>query len=167
MKVIDYHEAIFASELTSNARLTALAISKFYNWKEEEACWPSNKTLAKSTGLSIRSIIRSKNELVNSGYLVSHRRYDMSNMYIPSVPESHTLCQSGTLVVSNWQPNNEYNNEINNEKNNEINTNQTSFDNSFNLIDTGDVIDLSSETIATGTALKELTPAEIDELLSW
>jgi hypothetical protein len=49
----------------------------------------------------------------------------------------------------------------------EIQTNKTSFNNSFNLIDTGDVIDLSSETIATGTALKELTPAEIDELLSW
>ena len=166
MKVIDYHEAIFASELTSNARLTALAISKFYNWKEKEACWPSNKTLAKATSLSIRSIIRSKNELVNSGYLVSHRRYDMSNTYIPCVPESHTLGQSGTLVVSSWQPNNEYNNEVNNEINNE--KKQTSFDNSINQIITGDIIDVSSETIASGTALrKELTPAEIDELLSW
>lgn len=155
MQVIDYHEAIFASELTSNARLTALAISKFYNWKDKEACWPSNKTLAKSTGLSIRSIVRSKNELVNNGYLVSHRRYDASNMYIPIVPESHTLGQSGALVSSNWPPNNEYNNEINNEKNNEINTNQTSFNKKINLIDAGDIIDLSSETIVTGSALKE------------
>jgi hypothetical protein len=145
VKVIDYHEAIFASELTSNARLTALAISKFYNWKEQEACWPSNKTLAKSTGLSIRSIIRSKNELVNSGYLVSQRRYDMSNTYIPSVPESHTICQSDTLVVSNWQSNNEYNNKYNNEINNEIN--QTSFDNNNQNIMTGEIFNISSETI--------------------
>lgn len=171
MQVIDYHEAIFASELTSNARLTALAISKFYNWKDKEACWPSNKTLAKSTGLSVRSIIRSKNELVNGGYLVSHRRYDMTNMYIPSVPKSHTPCHNDTLVVSKWQLNNEYNNEINNEKNNEINTNQTSFDNNISLIKTGDIIDLSSETIKTGPALEEQSSARRriieEDWLSW
>lgn len=126
MKVIDYHEAIFASTLTSNAKLTALAISKFYNWSKQEACWPSNKTLAKATSLSIRSIIRAKNELVSQAYLVSHRRYDMSNMYTPCVPESHESCQNGTLVVSEWPLNNEYNNEVNNEFNNEKNTNKSS-----------------------------------------
>ena len=163
MQVIDYHEAVFASELTSNAKLTALAISKFYNWKEEQACWPSNKTLAKITNLSIRSIIRAKNELVSEGYLVSQRRYDMSNMYIPCVPESHTPCHNDTLVVSNWQTNNEYNNKYNNEINNEKNTLLNKIE-----IQTGDIIDVSSETIVSGSALrKELTPAEIDELLSW
>lgn len=132
MKVIDYHEVIFASTLTSNARLTALAISSFYNWKEQKACWPSNKTLAKATGLSIRSIIRSKNELVSEGYLVSNRRYDMSNMYIPCVPQSHESCQNDTLVVSEWPTNNEYNNEVNNESNNEKNnTNEFSNENSY------------------------------------
>ena len=94
MKVIDYHEAIFASELTSNAKLTALAISKFYNWKDNQACWPSNKTLAQNASLSIRSIVRAKNELVNAGYLVSHRRYDASNMYVPIVTASIQWCQS-------------------------------------------------------------------------
>lgn len=132
MKVIDYHEVIFASTLTSNARLTALAISSFYNWKEQKACWPSNKTLSKATGLSIRSIIRSKNELVSQGYLVSNRRYDMSSMYIPCVPQSHESCQSDTLVVSEWPINNEYNNEVNNESNNEKNnTNESSKEDSY------------------------------------
>lgn len=110
MQVIDYHEAIFASELTPNARLTALAISKFYNWKEGKACWPSNKTLAKATGLSIRSIIRSKNELVKAGYLVSDRRFNDSSVY-----KTLTPCQIVATPVTEWQPNNEYNNEVNNE----------------------------------------------------
>jgi DNA-binding transcriptional MocR family regulator len=170
MQVIDYHEAIFASKLTSNARLTALAISKFYNWKEKQACWPSNNTLSEATGLSIRSIIRAKQELVNTGYLMSQRQYNNACLYIPCVPESAPLRLTVNMALPVWQLNNEYNNEVNNEKNNEKNNknNQTSFDNSINLINTGEVINVSSETIASGSALrKELTPAEIDELLSW
>lgn len=126
MQVLDYHEAVFASELTSNARLTALAIAKYYNWKEGQDCWPSNKTLASVTGLSIRSIIRAKNELVNNGYLVSQRRYDMSNMYTPCVPQAQGVRQDDTLVVSYWHSNNEYNNKYNNEINNEKNNNKSS-----------------------------------------
>jgi hypothetical protein len=110
MKVIDYHEAIFASELTSNAKLTALAISKYYNWKEDKVCWPSNKTLAKATSLSIRSIVRSKNELVNAGYLVSHRRFNDSNVYKTTTP-GHTDAYPVTVLPIN----NELNNEVNNE----------------------------------------------------
>lgn len=110
MKVIDYHEAIFASELTSNAKLTALAISKYYNWKEDKVCWPSNKTLAKATSLSIRSIVRAKNELVNAGYLVSHRRLNDSNVYKTTTP-GHTV----SYPVTKWPTNNEVNNEVNNE----------------------------------------------------
>ena len=111
MKVIDYHEAIFASELTSNAKLTALAISKYYNWKEDKACWPSNKTLAKATSLSIRSIVRAKNELVNNGYLVSQRRMNNSSVYKATTP-GHTV----SYPVTKWPTNNEVNNEVNNEE---------------------------------------------------
>ena len=110
MKVIDYHEAIFASELTSNAKLTALAISKYYNWKENKMCWPSNKTLAKATSLSIRSIVRAKNELVNAGYLVSHRRFNDSNVYKTTTPG-----QIGNYLGTESSTNNELNNEVNNE----------------------------------------------------
>lgn len=132
MKVIDYHEVIFASTLTSNARLTALAISSFYNWKEKKACWPSNKTLAKATGLSIRSIVRAKNELVSQGYLVSERQYNNACLYIPNVPESQPYGHTVAEVLTDWQLNNEYNNEVNNEKNNEKNnTNEFSNENSY------------------------------------
>jgi DNA-binding transcriptional regulator YhcF (GntR family) len=107
---MDYHEAIFASNLSSNAKLTALAISKYYNWKEKKAAWPSNKTLAKATSLSVRSIIRAKNELVKGGFLISERRFNDSSVYVTSTP-----CQSGTYPVTDWQLNNEVNNEENNE----------------------------------------------------
>jgi len=131
MKVIDYHEAIFASTLTSNAKLTALAISKFYNWNKQEACWPSNKTLAKATGLSIRSIVRAKNELVSQSYLLSQRQYDNACLYIPCVPESQPYGHTVSKVLTEWPLNNEYNNEVNNEKNNEKNSNESSSEDSY------------------------------------
>ena len=152
MQVIDYHEAIFASELTSNAKLTALAISKYYNWKEDKVCWPSNKTLAKATSLSIRSIVRAKNELVNAGYLVSHRRFNDSNVYKAITPS-----QNGAYPLTDWLTNNELNNEYNNEyKKKDSNE---SFD-SINNIYQEDVELLFVKE-------KELTPAEVDRMLSW
>jgi DNA-binding transcriptional MocR family regulator len=98
MNQFDYQRALFASELTANDRLTGIVIGSHYNWKTREASFPTNRTIAKESGLSIRSVIRAKNNLVSQGYLVSDRRYDMSNTYIPRVPESHTQCLSGNLI---------------------------------------------------------------------
>jgi hypothetical protein len=98
MNQFDYQRALFSSELTANDRLTAIVIGSHYNWKTREVSFPSNKTIARESGLSIRSVIRSKNNLVKHGYLVSDRRYDMSNTYIPRVPQSHDGCQSGNLI---------------------------------------------------------------------
>jgi DNA-binding transcriptional MocR family regulator len=106
----DYRDAIFASELTSNAKLLALAISYHYNWKDQKWAWPSNKTLAKETGLSIRTVVRAKNELVSTGHLLSRRRFNDSNVYMPILP-----CQVGVYPVSDSLTNNELNNELNNE----------------------------------------------------
>ena len=158
MDYMSYIRAIRSSDLPSHAKLTALMIASHYDFSKGDAAWPSNNTLAKETGLSVRTVIRAKNVLSDRQYLVSRRQYNNVCLYIPNVPMAEGLCHDGNL-----------NTHINTQLNTNINThiNQTSFDNSFNLIDTGDVIDLSSETIATGTALKELTPAEIDELLSW
>jgi DNA-binding transcriptional MocR family regulator len=128
MDYYDYQEAIFASNLTSNAKLTALIIASYYNWKENSMCWPSNKTLAKGTGLSISSIVRAKSELVSQGYLEVWRRIDNSNMYKPLMPENAPMISKETgsallekRVYAETPTNNEYNNEVNNEKNNEMN----------------------------------------------
>ena len=158
MDYMSYIRAIRSSDLPSHAKLTAIMIASHYDFSKGDAAWPSNNTLARETGLSVRTVIRAKNVLSDRQYLVSHRQYNNACLYIPNVPMAQGSCQNGNL-----------NTHINTHINTQVNThiNQTSFDNSFNLIDTGDVIDLSSETIATGSALKELTPAEIDELLSW
>jgi DNA-binding transcriptional MocR family regulator len=155
MQVIDYHEAIFASELTTNAKITALAISKYYNWKEDKMCWPSNKTLAKATSLSIRSIVRAKNELVNAGYLVSHRRFNDSNVYQTTTPG-----QSGNYPMTKVLTNNEVNNEENNETMKESDFQSSSLVN-FNNIHQEDV-DTTFEVVRDS-----MSAAEADRFMSW
>jgi len=136
MQVLDYHEAIFASDLTSPAKITALAIGSYYNWSEEAMCWPSNKTIAKATGLGVSTIVKAKKELVLAGYLEVWRRIDNSNMYKPLIPHSIPRVsysrESAILekrvyseTQTNNEVNNEYNNEINNEKNKENVSNET------------------------------------------
>ena len=83
-------------------------------------------------------------------------------MYTPMIP---SITEYATKEKLNTHINTQLNTQLNTQ---EIQSNSNEFDNSINLITTGDIIDVSSETIASGSALrKELTPAEIDELLSW
>jgi DNA-binding transcriptional MocR family regulator len=86
MNQFDYQRALFASELTANARLTGCVIGSHFNWKTWEYSFPSNRTIAKETGLSIRTVVRAKNELVSKGHLVSVRRFNDSNTYTPLIP---------------------------------------------------------------------------------
>jgi DNA-binding transcriptional MocR family regulator len=86
MNQFDYQRALFASELTTNARITGCVIGSHFNWKTWDYSFPSNRTIAKEAGLSIRSVVRAKNELVSNGYLVSVRRFNDSNTYTPLCP---------------------------------------------------------------------------------
>lgn len=113
MNSYEYQEAILASNLTANAKLTALAISYHYNWKKAMASFPSIATLVQRTSLSRATIYRAKNELIDAGFLNSTRRFNDSNLYLPVIPaQSHT----DTLGVSEGRTNNEYNNEVNYEE---------------------------------------------------
>ena len=87
MNQFDYQRALFASELTTNARITGCVIGSHFNWKTWDYSFPSNRTIAKETGLSIRSVVRAKNELVSTGHLVSVRRFNNSNTYTPLCPQ--------------------------------------------------------------------------------
>jgi hypothetical protein len=113
MNSYEYQEAILASNLTANAKLTALAISYHYNWKKAMASFPSIATLVQRTSLSRATIYRAKNELINAGFLNSTRRFNDSNLYLPVIP---TQSQTDTLGVSEGRTNNEYNNEVNYEE---------------------------------------------------
>ena len=95
MNQFDYQRALFASELTTNARITGCVIGSHFNWKTWDYSFPSNRTIAKETGLSIRSVVRAKNELVSTGHLVSVRRFNNSNTYTPLIPGA-SVVQSTT-----------------------------------------------------------------------
>lgn len=111
MKSWEYQEAIFASNLSSKAKLVGLAIAYYYNWKEASPSFPSVETLTKRTSLSKASVHRSKLELVSQGYLVQTRKSYDSNRYLPQIP---TVSHTETGVVSQGRRNNELNNEVNN-----------------------------------------------------
>lgn len=113
MNSYEYQDAVLGSNLTANAKLVALAISYHYNWKEAMASFPSISTLVKRTSLSKATIHRSKNELVSAGYLISTRRFNDSNLYLPQIPPQS---QTESKVVSQRRTNNEYNYEVNNVK---------------------------------------------------
>lgn len=101
MNQFDYQRALFASELTTNARITGCVIGSHFNWKTWDYSFPSNKTIAKESGLSIRSVVRAKNELVSNGYLVSVRRFNDSNTYTPLCPYPNDIQSTtqGTIGI--------------------------------------------------------------------
>lgn len=125
MQFYEYHEAIFASRLSYKAKLVALAIAYYYNWKESSASFPSIDLLEKRTSLSRATIHRAKQELVSNGYLTQTRRYDSSNLYIPLIPG---MSQTETSLVSDGRTNNVFNNEVNND-NKESSFHSASLDN--------------------------------------
>ncbi|WP_415905574.1 helix-turn-helix domain-containing protein [Neptuniibacter sp. QD48_55] len=49
-------------------KLTLIVIGKFANEKSFD-CWPSNKTIAKLSGLTVRTVQRSIKELIDLGYI--------------------------------------------------------------------------------------------------
>lgn len=103
---VEYNELVFNSDLNSHEKLLALAIGKRFNWEERRDCWPSNATLSSMTGMSIKTITRSKKTLVAKGWITSTRRYDSTNIYRPTVPSEDwvyvedAVCPSEELVVS-------------------------------------------------------------------
>ena len=96
MNNFDYNRAIFASDLTANEKITAIAIAIHYNWKTKSMAYPSIKTLTRETGLSKASIHRAKVQLISQGYLVSERRYNNSNLYLPQIPACLTQRLGGS-----------------------------------------------------------------------
>ncbi len=127
MTYYEYIRAIRASDLDTNARILAIMIASHYDFTKGDPTWVSNKTLAKETGLSIRSIVRAKRVLTDSHYLTSHRQYNNVCLLIPRVPMAQGLGQDGDL-------NTHINTHINNKRNIHINidesSNEDSYDNS-------------------------------------
>jgi len=162
MDYMSYIRAIRSADLTTVQKILAIMIASHYDFTKGDPAFPSNKLLAKETGLAVSTIVKAKQVLAQKAYLCYQMRWDNSCMYTPMIP---SITEYATKEKLNTHINTQLNTQLNTQ---EIQSNSNEFDNSINLITTGDIIDVSSETIASGSALrKELTPAEIDELLSW
>ena len=160
MDYMFYIREIRSSDLPANAKLTAIMIASHYDFSKGNAAWPSNTTLAKETGLSVRSVTRARKILTDSLYLSSHRQYNNVTLSIPMVPESIPYRHKGQL-------NTHINTHINTHLNTQINA--PAVQEFLEDISTDSIIDISPVAFVTGngTALKELAPAETDGFLPW
>jgi DNA-binding transcriptional MocR family regulator len=149
MNYHEYRDAIFASDLTAPQKLLALAISYHYNWKNQEPAYPSNKTLARETGLAVSTIVKAKRTLIKRGFILSQQRFNNSSEYTCNIPYH--------LVCSQIEPNNEYNNELNNEYKITISEESISFNSSVDPLS-------NKQSKARPAAL---TQEKVDWLTSW
>jgi DNA-binding transcriptional MocR family regulator len=165
---MDYHsyrDAIFASNLTVQQKMVAQVIAYHYNWKKQEPAFPSNITIAKEAGVSVKTVIRSKNRLVELGYLTSEQRFNNSNLYVPTLPHaSLTIPQvtEGYRGGSERPSNNEYNNELNNEKKDSKESFNSSISKSKVIF-----LDANNSGTSFGSFKETAGPAAASELLDW
>jgi hypothetical protein len=90
--------------LTFKGRLVGIAIAKHFRWADLNPAFPTRQTLAAETGLSLSSVDRGKEELVELGWLTWQRRFDSSNLYVPSIPESRHTDDIDTPGVTQTLP---------------------------------------------------------------
>lgn len=138
-------------------------IASHYDFSKGDPAFPTNKLLARETGLGVSTLVKAKKVLSERGYLYSQMRWDNSCIYWPML--------TGVIDSS---PREKVNTHINTQLNTNINTHININDSKESLvlnqidIKTEDVITFASETNEiTPVEFKELTPAEIDRMLSW
>ena len=86
MDYMKYIRAIRSSSLSYKAKLVAIMIASHYDFKTAVPAFPSVDTLAQETGLSGRSVSRAKIELVENGWLVTHRQFNRASLSVPTCP---------------------------------------------------------------------------------
>lgn len=172
MNYHSYRDAIFASDLTVQQKMVAQVIAYHYNWKTKSPAFPSNLTIAKEAGVSVRTVVRSKQELVSRGFLIQERRHDNTSLYVPVSPgygqSDMGYGQSDMSEVSEWPTNNEYNNELNNEINNEIKDSKESLDNiNYKELEVVEYSSTLNEQPLTNKRSEPAPAALQEEWLSW
>jgi hypothetical protein len=142
-----YIRSIRSASLSYKAKLVAIIIASHYDFTKKKPAFPSVALLAKETGLSERSISRAKIELIETGWLVSHRQYNAASLSVPS-------CPTGEL-----------NTHINTHLNNKDKDSNESFV-SINNIHQEDV-DTTFEVFKESTAPAAISQEQADWLMSW
>lgn len=156
MDYMSYIRLIRSSDLTTSEKITAIMIASHYDFSKKDPAWPSNKTLAKETGLSVRSVIRAKKVLTESHYLVTQRQWNSVCLLIPTDPMSQGACHDGDLNTHiNTHINNKRNTHINNDKS----SNEDLYFNSNTKKNPEETITLEEVKVNTLAEVKA-TPAE-------
>jgi hypothetical protein len=141
MDYMEYIRKIRSSSLSYKAKLVAIMIASHYNFKTAVPAFPSVDTLAEETGLSGRSVSRAKIELIENGWLVTHRQFNRASLSVPTCPGG----------------------ELNTHINTHINIKEKDSNESFDSID--NIYQEDVELLFVKE--KEMTPAEVDRMLSW
>jgi hypothetical protein len=124
MTYYEYIRAIRASDLNYMEKLVAIILASYYDFKKQEPCWPTNKTLAEATGLSVSSVVRAKMALSRGGYLLVIRQWNSSCRYVPMIPQT-----AGPSPIE--QLNTHINTHINTNRNIHINNDESSNEDSY------------------------------------
>jgi DNA-binding transcriptional MocR family regulator len=85
---LSYIRAIRSSDLKTTQKITAIMIASHYDFTKGDPAFPSNKLLAKETGLGISTVVKAKKVLSERGYLCSKMQWDNSCLYTPMLPDS-------------------------------------------------------------------------------
>ena len=156
---MSYIRAIRSSDLTTPQKITAIMIASHYDFTKGDPAFPTNKLLAKETGLGVSTIVKAKKVLSERGYLCSEMRWDNSCLYTPMLPENITYAQSEKLNTHiNTHINTQLNTQLNKKDSNE------SFD-SINNIYQEDVehsFEVLNEVVSPA-----MTQEKANEILSW
>jgi len=153
MDYMSYIRAIRSSDLTSVQKITAIMIASHYDFSKGDPAFPTNKLLAKETGLGVSTLVKAKKVLSERGYLYSQMRWDNSCIYKPTLPG---IIDSSPREKLNTHINTHINTQLNTNINTNININDSKESLVLNQIDikTEDVFTFASET-------NEVAPVEI------
>ena len=127
MDYMKYIRSIRSASLSYKAKLVAIIIASHYDFSKKKPAFPSVALLAQETGLSERSISRAKTELIETGWLVSHRQYNAASLSVPSCPTGELNTHINTHLNNKEKDSNE-------SLVNFINVNQDDIDTSFEVV---------------------------------
>jgi DNA-binding transcriptional MocR family regulator len=176
MDYLKFIREVRSSNLPTSEKLVIIMIASHFDFTKGEPAYPSNKTLSDETGLSVRSVVRAKNTLVETGWLVSQRQYNNVCLYIPMVPKSIPYGQERPLPIdTNDNINTHINTQLNTHRNTNINKNVSNetLVSSINIIpeEVEDItmipLDTNEDRLAEVTASPAAAQIIEEDWLSW
>lgn len=67
----DWNGAVFAADVSSNAKLIAMALAHFADWRTGAGVYASNARIASMCACSVRSVQRARRDLIAAGFIAA------------------------------------------------------------------------------------------------